>query len=442
MAGSAANAQGAPLVAADRADAPATSRSGAPIRMLVFTREGYPTFRVDLEVLFGEELIGRGHEIDFVMQAERADVRPGPRAWHGRTVWVGPTDTGDGFTHRLRRQLLDLWHDLRHLHLTGRDRYDAVQVRDKFLFAAVAVALARRRGQRFFFWLSFPEPESQLARVRDGLARYPLLTYLRGHVSKWLLYRWILPRSDHVFVQSQRMKEDVAAEGIDPASMTPVPMGIATAEIRALAAVGAAPAAAASAALTLAYLGTLNAQRKLEILVEMLAIVRSRGMPVKLLLVGDGDDPSDRARLEQRARQLGVRDDLEITGFLPRSEALRRVMSADICLSPFHPTQVLLSTSPTKLVEYLALGMPVVANDHPEQRLILRQSRAGVCVPWGARHFARAVTWLAQRSPAERHAMGKLGRQWVLENRTYTRIADALEQRYRLLLGSTAQRRS
>ena len=39
------------------------------IRMLFFVREPFPTFRVDVDVLFGVELLGRGHEIDFVMQA-------------------------------------------------------------------------------------------------------------------------------------------------------------------------------------------------------------------------------------------------------------------------------------------------------------------------------------------------------------------------------------
>jgi len=77
----------------------------------------------------------------------------------------------------------------------------------------------------------------------------------------------------------------------------------------------------------------------------------------------------------------------------------------------------------------MALGMPVVANDHPEQRAILRESRAGVCVPWAARHFARAVRWLASRGSEERAAMGARGRAWVENNRTYARIADGVERK-------------
>ena len=162
------------------------------------------------------------------------------------------------------------------------------------------------------------------------------------------------------------------------------------------------------------------------------------GSPLVCLLIGSGDDPGDQPRLERRAAELGMGAYIEFTGFLAREAALARVRTADVCLSPFFPTPVLRSTSPTKLVEYLALGLPVVANDHPEQRQVLKESGGGVCVPWSARHFARGVAWLAALSAGERQRMGECGREWVLSNRTYARIADELECKYRELLPAPA----
>jgi glycosyltransferase involved in cell wall biosynthesis len=409
------------------------------IRMLLFTRESFPTFRPDVEVLFGRELLSRGHKIDLVMQAEREAEPTGPRSWHGRTVWVGATDSGNNFLHRLLRQCLALWHDVRSLAHVRAQNYDAVQVRDKFLIAAALVFTARRRGLKFFYWLSFPEPESELLRARERTARYPAMSFIRGVVFGWLLYRWILPRCDHAFVQSEQMRRDLAAHGIDQRKLTPVPMGIAASDVQApLPAVRPDQHLRASI-LTLAYVGTLNSQRRLEVLVDMLAALLQSGLVTRLLLVGGGShEADDRARLERRATQLGVLEHMEITGFLPREAALARVRSADIGLSPYFPTPVLRSTSPTKLVEYLALGLPVVANSHPEQRRVLRDSGAGISVPWGARYFARGVAWLAGRTPAERYRMGEGGRQWVLAHRTYGRIADELERKYLELLQGRA----
>jgi glycosyltransferase involved in cell wall biosynthesis len=276
----------------------------------------------------------------------------------------------------------------------------------------------------------------------DGTARYGVLNYAQGVLSAWLLHRWILPRCTHAFVQSEQMRADLSAHDVNPTALTAVPMGIAPDEFSAAWAVPTGNANADPQCVTLAYLGTLKSQRRLEILVDILHLVRERGIEASLLLVGDGEKPDDRLRLERRSKELGVQQYIEITGFLPRATALARVTRAQVCLSPFYPTPVLRSTSPTKLVEYLALGLPVVANDHPEQRRVLRASRAGVCVPWGARHFARAVLWLLRHDAATRSAMGKRGQRWVIENRTYTHIADELERIYLELLADRSVART
>lgn len=409
--------------------------TGDIIRMLYFARETWPTHRVDITELFGRELLGRGHQIDFVMAAASAATPAGPAPWNGRTIYVGVTPVGRGLSGRFRRQWAAVVHDFRCLRLARRDRYDAIQVRDKFLIAACAALVARGRGLKFFYWLSFPEPEAQLLRVHDRTARYPFLTAIRGRFFWWLLYRWILPRCDHAFVQSERMRQDVAAHGIPLQKMTAVPMGIAAADLeRFTVAAPGGENAGRDRPLLLGYLGTLVVRRQLTVLVDMLAELRGRGVDARLLFVGDGERPSDRAAIEARAQEQGVAGQIEITGFLDRAEALRRMRSADIALSPFFPTPILLSTSPTKLIEYMALGLPVIANDHPEQRLILRESRAGVRVPWSARHFARAVVFLQRLPPEARHTMGQRGRDWVRRNRTYARIADRLEDEYRHLL--------
>jgi len=68
-------------------------------------------------------------------------------------------------------------------------------------------------------------------------------------------------------------------------------------------------------------------------------------------------------------------------GQLPQPEALVYVQESDVCTSPFYPTPILQSASPTKLVEYLRPATRV-ANDHPEQRRVIEDSGAGICTPY------------------------------------------------------------
>jgi glycosyltransferase involved in cell wall biosynthesis len=221
------------------------------------------------------------------------------------------------------------------------------------------------------------------------------------------------------------MAEDFAKAGANPERLTPIVTGI---DLDGVEPAGRHDRGSQLRTLTIGYLGTLVRQRRLDILVDMLDELRRRGVVAQLLLIGDGAVPEDRLAIEQRARELSLGEQVRITGFLPRREGLRLVQTADICVSPFRPTPALEVASPTKLVEYLALGLPVVANAHPDQTQILRESRAGVCVPWGARHFARAVHWLSKRSDAELTEMGKRGQAWVAENRSYVKIADDFER--------------
>jgi glycosyltransferase involved in cell wall biosynthesis len=405
--------------------------------MLFIPAERYPTDRVRINVLFGHELLSRGHTIDLVMQADDERTPAGPKNWHGSTVFVGPAGRASSLWRRLRRLWLGLAHDVRHLLRARRGAYDAIMISDKFVTGAIAALLVRNRA--FIFWLTFPHPESDIDNARRKIAPYPKLTHLRGAATAWLLYKLILPRADHVFVQSERMKRAVCAHGIDPAKCSPILTGF---DLTGIAPVRRELPAASSGTVTVGYLGTLNPMRRLDVLVDMLAELRGGGLDARLLIVGDSDMPGGRELIERRAAERGVGTYVEITGFLPQPEALERMTGVDVCVSPIFRSPLLDVGSPTKMIEYMALAMPVVANDHPEQRSILREARAGVCVPWAPRHFARGVRWLMRLSAAERAALGARGRAWVEGHRTYARIGDEVERTCLDVIARRAERPS
>ena len=400
-------------------------RARTPTRLLVLSSDTYPPKRVDVCVLFAEQLGGRGHEIDWLLQSEDACSAAFTRRWHNGSAWVGPTDLGDSLLSRIRKHMLGIAHDLRVFGLIRKGDYDVVVVKDKFVSGLVALLAARLRGSRFVFWLSYPFAESYLSRARDGTSRYPFLYRVWGGFFWLALYRVLLPAADHVFVQSEQMRRDVAANGIDPNKMTAVPMGV-------RAAMASSPASEQPRALIPAdekcflYVGTLTRVRRLDFLVRVLAAVRRSIPQAKLYFVGSGDDPRDEQLLREETARLGLDGAVVLVGQKTHEEAMRYVREADVCVSPFFPTPILNSTSPTKLVEYMALGRPVVGNDHPEQSLVIGESGAGYCVPWSEEAFAQAIVRLLEAPEAAR-SMGERGRQYVLEHRSYEAISTLVE---------------
>ena len=401
------------------------------VRMLFCPKDRFPPFRVDVAVLFGRELSARGFSIDWVLQSEKAVKRAFRTQWAGGTAYVGRTDTGETLPARLRKHILNIWHDFMILRLARASSYDIIQVRDKVVSALIAMRAARRSGAAFIYWLSFPFPESSLYLARIGAARYPLLYRIRGWVLFRLLYGFILPRADHIFVQSEQMKSDLAGYGINRSIMTSVPMGVDLRDFEDL----AQHAAVRPGHATVAYLGTLAAERRIDFVVRCFALVCKEIPGTRLLLVGDGADPRDRQQIEAEARRLNVLDSIEITGMLPRPAALGRMMEATVCVSPFYPTPILNSTSPTKLIEYMAMGLPVVANDHPEQQLVLQESGAGICVPYVEEAFAQAIIRII-RDPDAAASMGRGGRAYVAAHRDYQRIAAAVAAEYERIVST------
>jgi glycosyltransferase involved in cell wall biosynthesis len=410
-----------------------------PVRLLVVSSDTYPPFRVDVAVLYGQELVRRGHRIDWILQSEEVCHRSYETTWSGCKVWVGPTDTGQTLFQRVRKHVRGICHDMKLLGLVRRNSYDVIEVKDKFVSGLFALVAKRLYKTRFVYWLSYPFPEEYLLRAADGTARYPFLSRIRGQAFRTLLYKVLLPAADHVFVQSEQMRRDIAREGIPLDKMSAVPMGIDAkkfAEFRSPAAPVIDPAEP-----SILYLGTLSRVRRLDFLLRVLVAVRKHVDGAKLYLVGRGDDPTDEQFLKSEAARLGIESSVVFVGQLPQARALEYVRDAAVCVSPFFPTPILNSTSPTKLVEYMAMGKAVVANDHPEQRLVLEQSGAGLCVPWSEEAFASAIVELL-RSPARRQELGERGRDYATRHRSYEVIAVAVEESLAALVSTThVQRR-
>jgi glycosyltransferase involved in cell wall biosynthesis len=254
---------------------------------------------------------------------------------------------------------------------------------------------------------------------------------IQGSIGKWLLYQLILPNTNHIFVQSDNMRDVLAQHGIDVNKMTPVPMGVD------LEAINQRPEPLCDPLFTnkrvLVYLGTLDKTRQIELLFEVIKQIKPQVPNVLLVLAGDTEDASHRTWLQQQATNQGVVNEVLWTGWLPTEQAWRYVVSAEIGLSPFPRGLLLDMASPTKAVEYMALGLPVVANDNPDQATVISDSGAGLCVAMTAEAFAVATLKLLNDAKL-REKMSALGRQYTSNHRGYAQLADSLALRYKSLV--------
>ena len=179
------------------------------------------------------------------------------------------------------------------------------------------------------------------------------------------------------------------------------------------------------------YVGTMDRLRKLDFLIRTFEIVKRKVKDAKLLMVGDGND---KGRLEKIATKLGVRKDIIFTGKVPYYDVPLFLAASNVAVSPIPPYNFYKVSSPLKVFEYMGAGKPVVANEEiPEQREVIRESQGGLLSPYEEKYFATAIIELLNESDKAKK-MGRNGRKWVLENRSYEKLAKMVEEAYFNLL--------
>ncbi|MEO8464136.1 MAG: glycosyltransferase family 4 protein [Gammaproteobacteria bacterium] len=402
------------------------------LKYLVMTADRFPPNRVDVRVLFGEELAVRGHEVDWLMQSDRPLKRNGVQRFGNGTAWIGAAVAGNSTLAKALRQLQAFFNDFRVFSLALRNRYDCIQVKDKFIGALLGLIAARLSGAKFVYWLAFPFPEAWLQDAREGTSPHPLVDRVRGWISGVLLYRLILPCSDLTFVQSDEMKRVVAAKGIPADRMFAVPMGVSVG----LLSTGGETKSELVRSPAVLYLGSMLPIRRLNFVLESFVRVLEVVPNATLYMVG-GERAIDIEVLRAEAKRLHIANRVVFTGSMPRDEALKWTRSADVCVSPLFPTPIFDLASSTKLVEYMALGKAVVGNRHPDQGRVIDESGGGLCVPYEVRAFADAIITLL-KDPERARAMGEQGRKYVAQFRSYPRIADGVASIYESIVGANA----
>jgi glycosyltransferase involved in cell wall biosynthesis len=396
-----------------------------PYKIFYSIEDNYPPYRVDITELFSllkpfacVEWSMRCNQSGQALQVTFLDQKV------NLPYFFGQKNSLVKLANKCAAWLADIWNLMACL----VKPVDVIQVRDKYIAAVVGLLVARVKGVPFVYWCSFPFPEHFLERAKNeqGLKRIYSLSH--GTLGKFTLYYFVMRFANHVFVQSEQMRRDIMRYGVPASKMSPVPMGVPN---RLLNWAGKQKLSVVNGRIV--YIGTLAAVRQLHVIIDAFAIVSRYCPTATLLMVGDGDFAHEREALTLQVTRLGLSEKVTFTGFVPIEHAWEFAASAEVCLSPFFPTPVLASTSPTKLIEYMALGRAVVCNNHPEQSAIIKQSGAGLCVEWGAQSFADAIISLLKNAKLAAE-MGAKGPDWVVKNRTYSIIVAKVKEQYQAIL--------
>lgn len=394
------------------------------LKILQLVPEALPTFRPDVAVLFGKYLPRHQVVCDLVGTADSAPFQEQNFASAQRPLY---------YSSRLRREWSFIKLSLRSLLSARRGDCHIIQVRDMVSIGLLAMCIARFKKIPFTYWVSYLMCEGRIENARHQLARQPSLrqrlVLVKGLLEAQLLYRLVLPGAKHIFVQSDAMRDYMIAKGIPAERLSAVPMGVDMELMEGAARSSRRPEGWQDVPL-LAYLGTLDKSRNVERLIEALQLLRVTVPRACLLLIGGSPYVQDEQDLLQYAERAGLSDAVRITGWLPSAQAWELLLGADLALS-YIPRGVRYDvSSPTKLLEYLALAMPAVGNDSPDQVQVLEASQAGWLTVSMPAAMASAMDEVLA-NPERARLRASHGPAYIASARSYAIIAAQVAQQYR-----------
>jgi glycosyltransferase involved in cell wall biosynthesis len=185
----------------------------------------------------------------------------------------------------------------------------------------------------------------------------------------------------------------------------------------------------------LAYHGSLT-RFYLETCFEADDELQRRGRSVRWLFIGQILH-ADRDWVPQEVRRRGAEDRFDFRPRMPHEEIPATVAQARLGIIPLPDRPKYRSNIPTKLFEFMALGMPVVLSDLPPTRGFVADGSAAIAVPpEDPVAYAAAIGELLD-DPARMASMGRAGRRKVAEGLNWATEATKLVQLYERMTGTT-----
>lgn len=320
-----------------------------------------------------------------------------------------------GYINEYGLSLWRMYRELKQLRKTAR-RFDVVHFCNPPDLLALVALPEKLAGSRLIFDQHDLGPELVVAK---GL-KFGGLFVAVARSWEWMAYR----AADHVIATNESYKEVAIRRGNKiPASVTVVRSGPRKEWI-----IPGAPTNRWSKGrrYQVGYVGVIGKQEGIDYLLDAAKIlVVDQGLDIQFCLVGSGTEV---ATLKKRVAALGIEPYVSFLGRLS-DEDLRSVLSSsDVCVNPDEVNELNDKSTMNKIMEYMALGKPIVQFNVTEGRFSA-QDASRYAEPNDANSFAEELrTVLTDEALARR--MGEYGKKRFNEELCWEQQTPKLVEAY------------
>jgi glycosyltransferase involved in cell wall biosynthesis len=323
---------------------------------------------------------------------------------------------GGSLTHALREYAT--FTALAAKELARGARYDVVHVHAPPDFLVAAALVPRLRGARLI--LDVHDLSSHMFAMRFGNR------FGAGSADRVLrlVERLATAAADAVVTVHEPYRKELERRGVPARKLSVLMNSVDEARLPAVRTNGAR-----SDGFRVVYHGTITPTYGVDLLVRAAARAATNLGDLRLELYGEGDELR---AVRSLAAELGLYERLTTSeGYLPHTQVLERIAGASVGVVPNRPTRINRFALSSKLFEYVALGIPVVAADLPTLRSHFAEDevrffRAGDDTALAAALVEVAADLDAAHSRAEAARRRYEAYRWPEQAQRYVELLDRL----------------
>lgn len=238
---------------------------------------------------------------------------------------------------------------------------------------------------------------------------------------------------DHVAVLCDGIRKDLLARGIGHDKLTPVFNGIHPDNFSQCAPdANLADKWGLSGKKVIGFIGSFYKYEGLDLLIEAFSLVAKKNPDVYLLIAGGGEEEGN---LRHLVNSLGIGDRVVMPGRVPYHQVKGVYAMMDLLVYPRYSIRLTELVTPLKPLEAMAMGKTVVAGDIGGHRELIKHNETGVLFPVGDVGALAQVIMDMLQDEQKRKEIGKVARDFVLENKTWEKTTSVYRSIYSKLLG-------
>ncbi|MGP9846374.1 glycosyltransferase [Brachybacterium sp. 107] len=231
-----------------------------------------------------------------------------------------------------------------------------------------------------------------------------------------------------VFAITEALREEMITRGVDGDKIEIVPNGVDTSRFNPIPRDEELASQLGVAGKTvIGYVGSVLDYEGIELILEAAEVLNRVREDFRVLIVGDG---AELERFQNHVQERELEHVVTFTGRVPHEEVERYYSLVDITPFPRLPLPVCEMVSPLKPFEAMAMGKAVIASDVAALQEIVTPGVNGYLHEKGSTESLIEQLVRMLDDPEHTRQIGIQAREWVVENRDWSRLSMLIADSY------------